>query len=352
MILLNVQVPRLELAILSGERTSQRFSLSQFTCPIVRKNPLGILLSNLTTAAPSCRGEYGLNPTQIGFAFAITANTIWGLFPIFWSFLGKMPAVELVCHRIAWAFVFSVIIAVTRFYSTPQNARRELLRTIFQWRTWALYAASAVLIAINWLAFLYAVTNDQVLLSSLGYYINPLFNVLLGVIVFGESLRRSRWVAIGLATVGVVIMAIGTGEIPWVSLFMASSFAGYAMLKKKAKLDAMYGLLLETTVLIIPTLAYLGYLQSSGQATFATQHWSVDGMLILGGLMTLVPLALFSAATRRTPLSIIGVLQYVGPTLQFIVGVFYFGESVSLQRLVGFAFVWAGVAIFLYNRRR
>ncbi|MCC9603300.1 EamA family transporter RarD [Stieleria sp. JC731] len=292
-----------------------------------------------------------LNPTQLGFLFAITANVIWGLFPIYWAFLRHMPAVELVSHRIAWAFAFSVVIAAIRFFTVNQDIRKELLANIFRWKTWALYSASAVLIAINWLAFLWAVTHDQVLLSSLGYYINPLFNVLLGVIVLGETLRTSRWVAIGFATVGVTIMAVGTGEIPWVSLIMASSFAGYALLKKKAGLDVLYGLLLETIVLIVPTIFYLGWLQSTGDATFGNISLGTDCLLILGGLLTLLPLALFSAATQRVPLSIIGVLQYVGPTLQFIVGVAYFGESVSLQRLIGFAFVWTGVAIFLYKRK-
>ncbi|OYP36829.1 EamA family transporter RarD [Rhodopirellula sp. MGV] len=290
------------------------------------------------------------NSTQLGFAFAIIANTIWGVFPIFWSFLRGTPALELVCHRIAWAFAFSLLIAAARFYTLHQDLRKKLLKTVFNRKTLALYAGSAILIAINWLAFLWAVTHDRVLLSSLGYYINPLFNVLLGVLVLGETLRASRWVAIGFATVGVAVMAIGTGEFPWVSLFMASSFAGYALLKKKAQLDVMYGLLIETAVLIIPTIIYLGWLQSTGEAAFSVHNWKVDALLMLGGMFTLIPLALFSAATQRVPLSVIGVLQYVGPTLQFICGVAYFGETVSVQRMIGFAFVWVGVAIFLFVR--
>ena len=290
--------------------------------------------------------------TRIGFFFAVAANVIWGLFPIYWNLLQQTPAAELVCHRIVWAFVFSFAIAATRFHFSSRPVRVALLNALRNRKTWAMYATAAVLVAFNWLAFLWAVTHDQVLLSSLGYYINPLFNVLLGVVVLGERLPPGQWVAIALASIGVTVMASATGQIPWVSLVMASSFAGYALIKKQVKLDAMNGLTVETTVLILPTLMYLATVYNQGGGVFGKGNTTIDLLLILGGFLTLVPLALFSAATQRVPLSVIGVLQFVGPTLQFAVGAFYFGEPLSQFRLVGFAFVWTGVTVFLLSRQR
>lgn len=289
--------------------------------------------------------------TRLGIIYAIAANVIWGLFPIYWGLIAGIPAVELVCHRIVWAFVFSFAIAVIRFRLSSRVVREALLDQLRCRRTWAMYALAAVFIAINWGAFLWAVTNDRVLLSSLGYYINPLFNMLLGVLVFGEHLSRARWVAVGLAAIGVSVMTYAAGEVPWASLIMASSFAGYAMIKKMGKLDPLYGLFIETLTLIIPALIYMGMVYQAGGGVFGRGDAVVDWWLIIGGLLTLVPLALFSAATQRAPLTLIGVLQYVGPTLQFIVGVFYFGEAVSQFTLLGFGFVWIGVAVFLLSRK-
>jgi chloramphenicol-sensitive protein RarD len=290
--------------------------------------------------------------TRLGFLFAVAANVIWGLFPIYWNLLQQTPAAELVGHRIVWAFVFSLGIAVTRFRFSSRPVRVALLESLRERKIWAMYATAAVLVSLNWLAFLWAVTHDQVLLSSLGYYINPLFNVLLGVLVLGERLPIGQWVAVVLAAIGVSVMASATGQIPWPSLVMASSFAGYALIKKQVKLDAMNGLTVEMTVLIIPTLLYLSYVYGQGGGVFARGNVEVDVLLILGGFLTLVPLALFSAATQRIPLSLVGVLQFVGPTLQFAVGAFYFGEPLSTFRLVGFVFVWSGVTVFLLSRRR
>ena len=281
----------------------------------------------------------------------MAANVIWGLFPIYWNLIAGTPAVELVCHRIVWAFVFSLGIAAIRFRFSSRVAQVTLWDVVRQRKTLAMYTLAALLIAINWLAFLWAISHEQVLLSSLGYYINPLFNVLLGVFVLHERLPLPRWIAVGLATIGVSIMTFAAGELPWVSLIMASSFAGYALIKKKGKLDSLNGLFLEMLALIIPTMIYLTFVYRSGGGVFAKGNPAVDWWLIIGGLLTLIPLALFSAATRRIPLTLVGVLQYVGPTLQFLVGVFYFGEPLSAFMLVGFGFVWSGVAVFLLSRR-
>lgn len=288
--------------------------------------------------------------SRSGFVLAVSANTIWGLFPIFWHLLQGIPAGELVAHRIVWAFLFSVAIGVVRHRFRDRETKRELWKQIRKPSTWATYSLAALLIAINWLAFLWAVTNDRVLLSSLGYYINPLFNVMLGVFVLKERLPVARWIAIGFAAAGVLVMSIAAGEIPWVSLIMASSFAGYALVKKRAKLDALDGLTIETTVMILPSLLFLTILHSGGGGSFG-ESTAKDLLLITGGFLTLLPLALFSAATQRAPLSLIGILQYVGPTLQFIVGAFYFGEPLDHATLAGFALVWTGVVLFLFSRK-
>ena len=277
---------------------------------------------------------------------AIAAHFLWGVFPIYWNLLARIPSVELVCHRIAWAFSFALVIAVFRFRLVNKTRRLRWWVRMRSLKTWRTYALAAVLIAINWLSFLYAVNNDRVLFSSLGYYINPLFNVLLGVFVLGETISRRGWTAILLAAVGVSVMTFSVGEIPWVSFSMASSFALYALVKKKAKLDALNGLLIELSVLIVPTLIYLAWLSNRSQNHFGTEGLTIDFLLIAGGLVTVVPLALFAAATQRAPLSLIGILQYIGPTMQFLVGAFYFGEPLSGTTLFGFAFVWIGIAVF------
>ena len=287
--------------------------------------------------------------TRTGLMFAVAANTIWGLFPIYWQLLSMLPAAEILCHRIFWGFAFSLVIAAVRFRYSPRVVQYALIDALRQRQTWTMYGLAGVLVAINWLAFLWAVTNGYVLLSALGYYINPLMNVLLGVIVLGERLPAAQWTAVALAAVGVSIMTVATGQVPWVSLVMATSFAGYALVKKKSKLDAMNGLFLETLILVTPTIVYLTYLGQNGQGAFAQGDVSTDFLLVLGGFLTLVPLALFTAAAQRAPLSLIGILQYVGPTLQFLVGKLYFGEELPKSMLLGFGFVWIGVIVFLLS---
>ena len=290
--------------------------------------------------------------SRSGLVLAVAAHVLWGFFPIYWNLLSQVNSAELACHRIAWAFLFSLIIGLIRFRASDKKSRQTLLASLGTWETWGTYAFAAAMIAINWFSFLWAVNNDRVLLSSLGYYINPLFTVFLGVVVLGERLGGAGWFAIVLAAIGVAVMTLAIGEFPWVSLSMATSFSLYGLTKKRAKLDALNGLLLETTVLIAPTIVYLAWLGQTGSGVFRTEGLHVDLLLVFGGLVTILPLSLFAAASKLVQLSTMGVLQYVGPTLQFLVGVFYFGEAVKLSTLIGFGFVWTGVAIFLTARRK
>ncbi|MEP3930933.1 EamA family transporter RarD, partial [Rhodopirellula bahusiensis] len=223
-------------------------------------------------------------------------------------------------------------------------------------RVWTIYVIAAVMIAINWLAFIWAVNNNRVLEASLGYYINPLLNVVLGVVVLGERLRWPQWMAVGFAAIGVSVMAIGNGGLPWVSMAMATSFAIYGLVKKKASLPVLLGLMLEVTVLVIPAAIYLGMRLADGVSTMQTGTSVEFGMLLGAGLITIAPLAFFAAAVQRVDLSLMGILQYIGPTLQFLVGYVLFGETLDTSRKIGFVFVWTGLLIFLvasqFKRRR
>jgi chloramphenicol-sensitive protein RarD len=293
---------------------------------------------------------------KIGLACAIAAHTMWGLFPIYWRQIGNADSMELVSHRIVWSFVTLGLVLPVMLWRGRWGGFAVVAKQLRSRRVWAIYIVAALMIAINWLAFIWAVNNNRVLEASLGYYINPLLNVLLGVVVLGERLRWPQWVAVGLAAVGVSVMAIGNGGLPWVSMAMATSFAVYGLVKKKATLPVLLGLMLEVTVLFIPAVIYLGMRLAAGVSTMQTGTPVEFGMLLGAGLVTVAPLAFFAAAVQRVDLSLMGILQYVGPTLQFWVGYVLFEETLDPSRKIGFVFVWVGLLIFLvasqFKRRR
>ncbi|MEM9825624.1 MAG: EamA family transporter RarD [Planctomycetota bacterium] len=285
-----------------------------------------------------------------GLWFAVAAHGIWGLFPLFWKQLGDVDALPLVSHRVIWSFVTLCVLGVIA------GRLRPLLGAFTQRKVMGTYLAASAMIAINWLAFLYAVNNDRVLEASLGYYINPLFNVLLGVGLLGERLLRHQWIAVTLAAMGVAVMAIGGGGLPWVSLTMAISFAIYGLVKKMAPLNSLDGLTIETGILFPLALGCLAWCASLDADAAGLPDWRIGMLLVAGGAVTITPLALFASATRRASLSVIGMIQYIGPTLQWIVGRFVYGEPMPPERLMGFAFVWIGLAVFVgggwLHRRR
>lgn len=257
--------------------------------------------------------------------------------------VGTLSAAAITSHRIVWAFLTLTLIAMV----VPSLRRNLWCR--HAGKTIAVHAVAATMLAINWLAFLYAVNSDQVLQASLGYYINPLVNVLLGVVLLGERLRSSQKVAVWLAGLGVTVMAIAGGGMPWISLTMAISFGIYGLMKKRATLGPLEGLTIETGLLFPFALIYLlASTQGSSGESFSTLTWT---LLIVGGAVTITPLALFAAAAPRVPLSVIGILQYIGPTMQWIVGAVVLGETVGAARFVGFAFVWCGVLVFIAGER-
>ncbi len=290
---------------------------------------------------------HGGREQRIGLACAIGAHTLWGLFPMYWKQLSHVPSLELMWHRVLWAFVISSIFLAFLLRSGPSGDRAAIVSALRDIRVWRTYATAAVLIAINWFAFLWAVNNDHVLEASLGYYINPLLNVLLGVVILGERLAVMQWTAVGIAAIGVALMSVVGGGIPWVSIAMAMSFALYGLVKKRAQLPALVGLWFELAVLVGPAAMVIAMKTNAGGGALNDATWFTRCLLVGGGLVTILPLWLFATAVRRVALSTIGILQYIGPTLQFLVGAFVFGEPLDRWRIAGFAFVWLGLAVFL-----
>jgi len=209
-----------------------------------------------------------------------------------------------------------------------------------------LYAIAAALIAVNWFLYIYAVNAGFIVETSLGYYITPLVNVLFGVLFFHERMRPAQWVSIALATVGVVQLTFAYGALPWIAFGLAASFGSYGLVKKKAPLDPIEGLTLETALLAPVAILYLVLLHGAGEGAFLRTGATSDALMIGGGVVTTVPLLLFAAAVRTVPLSVIGILQYIGPTLQFLLGVFVYGEPFSHSQLIGFSIVWAALAVY------
>jgi chloramphenicol-sensitive protein RarD len=281
-----------------------------------------------------------------GFWAGVAAYSIWGLFPIYWKLVQHVPALEILGHRILWSFVvLAILVAAMRRRGRP--ALSSVSRQVV-----AMYAIAAVLIGVNWFLYVFAVNAGFIVETSLGYYITPLVNVLLGVVVFRERLRPVQWMAVAIAAAGVVHLTLAYGTLPWIAMGLAASFGTYGLVKKKAPLDPLEGLTLETAVLSPVALLYLVALQRTGEGAFLHTGATADALLIGGGLVTIVPLLLFAISVRSVPLTVIGLLQYIGPTLQFMLGVFVFDEPFSRSQFVGFAIVWTALAIFAVDSLR
>jgi len=275
-----------------------------------------------------------------GVWLAIGAYTIWGLFPIYWRLLETIPAVQLVAHRIVWSFVLlAIILTVVRQW-------RAFRTEAAHWRILRIYFSAGLLLSINWGVYVWAVNAGFIVESSLGYFINPLVSVLLGVVILHERLRRGQWLAVGLAAAGVLYLTVLYGAPPWIALILAFSFGLYGFVKKTAPLGALHGLSLETGLLFAPMLLFLILAEANGQGTFLHTD-GVSTLLIIGtGLVTVVPLLMFASAVRLIPLSLVGILQYIAPTLQFLIGVLIFKEPFSPAQLIGFGLVWLALIVF------
>jgi chloramphenicol-sensitive protein RarD len=278
---------------------------------------------------------------QKGTIYGFLAYASWGLLPLYFHALSPASALEILAHRIVWSLVFCLALCLIQrdFSWVPlllQNPKRLFTLTL-----------AAFLLAVNWGVYIYAVTTNNVVESSLGYFINPLILVLMGVFMLKERLRRLQWAAVGLATVAVLIIAFDYGRLPWIALALATSFATYGYIKKQvgANIDALPSMTIETVVLTPFAAAAIVWIERSGEGTFTTAGAGHTAMLLSTGIITAVPLILFAAAARRVPLATMGLLQFLAPVLQFICGVTLLGEIVPASRWVGFIFVWVALAL-------
>jgi chloramphenicol-sensitive protein RarD len=300
-----------------------------------------------TTADPASAPARASGPqARRGFAAAIAAFGIWGLFPLYLIGLATVSATEITAHRIVWSCVFVLgWLAVTRELGALRAAAmREgvLVRLV----------ASAFFIAVNWLGFAWAVNHQRVLEVSLAYFIGPLLNVLLGVAVLSERLNRAQWTAVAFAAAGVFYLAILAGQPPWIALMVGASFAFYGLIRKTVRIDALPGLAIETVLLAPFAVGYLLWCELDGTAALGHSTGLVTGLLLAGGVVTAVPLVLFAFGARQVPYSTIGVLQFIAPSMQLICGLVVFGEPLAPARLVGFVLIWIGLAIHVANALR
>lgn len=278
--------------------------------------------------------------TTYGFAAALAAFMAWGLLPLYWKALITVNPLEILCHRIIWSLVFiSVILTLIRGWG-------ETFAAIKSKRDILLLILSSLTIGLNWLLYIWAVNTNHVIETSLGYYINPLVNILLGFIVFRERLKPLQMVAISLAALGVINAVLSYGELPWISLTLAVSFACYGLLRKIAAVESLPGLFLETMVLAPLALAYLLKLEFDGTAAFLAQGAHIDLLLIGAGAATASPLIGFAHGARRLPLTVLGLLQYVAPSIAFCLGVFVYKEHFTSSHLITFVLIWIGLAIY------
>jgi chloramphenicol-sensitive protein RarD len=275
-----------------------------------------------------------------GIWYAVLAYLFWGLVPIYWKSLQDVPSLQLICHRIAWS---SVALLVPTCLSGNGSA---FLRAAQSPRTLAIYAAASVTLALNWLVYVWAVNAGFIVQTALGYFINPLFSVLLGVLVLRERLRAGQWIAVGLAGLGVAYLTVYYGSLPWVALWLAFSFGVYGLLKKTAPLGPLQGLTLETSILAVPAVVYLLYVDRSGHGAFVRAGPLETALMVAAGPVTTVPLLLFAASVAQVPLSLVGMLQYLSPTLQFLIGVYLYREPFTRSQFFGFACVWAALIVF------
>jgi len=276
-----------------------------------------------------------------GILYGIGAYLMWGFFPLYFKALHIVPALEIMFHRVVWCFLFLALVILVK--KEWPNLKIELRRP----RVLPIFTLAAVLLAANWLVYIFGINSGQVVETSLGYFINPLFSVALGVIFLREKLRPMQWLPIGLAAAGVIYLTIQYGALPWIALALAFTFGFYGLFKKIAPLGALHGLTLETAILFLPALGYLLFAESQGSAAFGHTTWTVTLLLALTGIVTAIPLLLFAAAARSIPLYMIGILQYIAPTLQFLLGVLVFGEAFTPARVVGFSVIW--LALLLYS---
>lgn len=279
---------------------------------------------------------------SLGLLFGVSAYTLWGLFPVYWPLLKPASAIEIVSHRAVWTLVFCFIILwlTKTLQSTLALLKRpKIVAGLF---------LSSILISINWIIYIYAANSNHVVEASLGYYINPIVVIATGVIILKEKMRPLQWISLGVATLGVAVLTIDYGRLPWIALGLAFSWGSYGLVKKKLGLGALEGLSIETLISSGPYLAYLIWLGNQSQGQFGLS-WGITLLCISAGAVTAIPLLLFNGATNRLPLTLIGLLQYITPTIQFSIGVWFFKEDMPAARWTGFFIIWIALLTLTFD---
>jgi len=280
-----------------------------------------------------------------GVWLGAVAYSLWGLFPLYWTRIESVPALEIIAHRIVWSFVVLIVMIwiaeIRRARHTAGSGGVGLLVVSIR-----PYAIASVLIGLNWYLYVWGVNHGLVVGTSLGYFITPLVNVLLGVVILRESLRPAQWLAVAIAAAGVAYLSIAYGSVPWISLALAGTFGTYGLVKKRAPLPAVSGLTLETGILFLPALVYLIALEVAGSGAFFHSSTAVTLLLAGAGIVTTIPLLLFASAAKQIPLSVLGILQYISPTIQFLLGLFVYREPFTRVQLFGYTAVWIALAVF------
>jgi chloramphenicol-sensitive protein RarD len=275
-----------------------------------------------------------------GVLNGIAAYAMWGFFPIYWKLLHNVPALQVIGHRIGWSFILLTA------YILLARKWQDFRSVAFRPRTIGVYSIAAVLLSFNWLIYVWGVNAGFIVETSLGYFINPLLSVLLGVVFLRERLRPLQWIPVGLAAVGVIYLTVVYGRPPWIALSLAFTFGFYGFVKKLSPLGSLYGLTLETGIVFPIALVYIVFVAFSGSGMFLHSGAATDLLLIGAGAVTTIPLLMFASAAKQIPLTVVGLLQYIAPTLQFLIGVFVYREPFDLSHLIGFGIVWVALVIF------
>jgi len=283
-----------------------------------------------------------------GLLFGVSAYIIWGLLPLYWKLVEEAGAYEILAHRGIWSLLICVSLLALR---KQLKSAYEMVRSS---RTLSLLFLASGLLTINWGVYIWSVTVNRVVEAALGYYITPLINVTFGVLLLREKLKPAQWIAVTLAAAGVVILTLGYGSLPWIALVLAISWGSYSLIKKSLNLGALETLSLETLFAFLPNLVFLLIIESNGSAEFGST-WSISLLLFGAGAATVIPLLLFNGSTTRLPLSTVGLLQYITPTIMFFIGIYINNEDISTTKVIGFAFIWLALAVLsrdLYRSSR
>ncbi|PNQ70378.1 EamA family transporter RarD [Vibrio agarivorans] len=278
--------------------------------------------------------------TKHGALLAISAYTMWGIAPIYFKSIHHVAPLEILSHRIIWSFF---LLAALLYF----GRHGRLVRDIIKNKTKMLYLlATAVLVGTNWLIFIWAIHANKMLDASLGYYINPLFNVLLGMLFLGERLRKLQWLAVTLAACGVLVQLLIFGSVPLIAIVLATTFGLYGLLRKKVSVDAKTGLFIETVVMLPAALIYLLFITDTPTSNLLNNTWQLNALLVSAGIITTLPLLCFTGAATRLKLSTLGFFQYIGPSLMFLLATLIYGEAFTLDKAITFAFIWSALLIF------